>query len=318
MEECVVDIKDLHRSFGAVKALGGLSLEVERGKVVGLLGPNGAGKTTCLRILIGLLRPDSGNAVVLGKDPWSAPPEHRRRIGFLSEEGFPWPKLSFRRAVAFTSSFFPSWDGDFVEELAGILQVPLDIRFGSMSRGERRKAALALVLGPRPELLLLDDPASGLDPVARREMITGVVGLLRRSEATILFSSHILTDVERLADEVCMVVGGKMVLHLPLDVLKSTSRRLLLEVPEAASGEIKALPEVVRVRREESALALTVLGFGPGLIEKLGRILGRSLDGMQESPIGLEDLYIDLVAAAESGWKLQGEPPVREGTHDDL
>src|ERR1041384_6183910 len=127
-----IRIEGLEKAFGAAKALDGFELEVARGKVVGLLGPNGAGKTTCMKVLAGLLHANRGTVRVLGGDPWTAPPERRRSVGYLSEEGFPWPKLTFRKAVAFTSAFFPQWDGAFVERLAELLTIPIDTRIGQM------------------------------------------------------------------------------------------------------------------------------------------------------------------------------------------
>jgi ABC-2 type transport system ATP-binding protein len=302
MEGRAIEVRGLRKSFGRVDALDGFSITVERGKVVALLGPNGAGKTTCMRILVGLLRPDDGDARVLGQNPWTAPPEHRRKIGYLSEEGFAWPKLTFRRAVAFTSSFFPSWDGPFVEELARLLQIPLDTPLLKLSRGQARKAVLALTLGPRPEVLLLDDPASALDPGARRDMISGVVGLLRESEASVLLSSHILSDVERLADEVCVMVSGKAILQLPLEELKSGARRVVLRAGEESLAKISLLPGVVRAAREEQVVTITVLGFDQDWMGNLRAKLGNSVNGIQDSPLGLEDLYLDIVGAGEKGW----------------
>ncbi len=307
MTEPAIEIKGLSKRFGPVRALEGLDLCVERGKVLALLGPNGAGKTTCLRILMGLLRADKGTARVLGRDPWSAPPEHRRRVGYLSEDGFAWPVMTFRRAVEFVSSFFPTWDGPYVESLIDLLQIPAGASFAAMSKGQAQKAALALVLGPKPEVLLLDDPAAGLDPAARRDMVAALAGLLRRTGSTILFSSHIMSDVERLADEVLIVAGGRTVLKLPIEELKGTARRVLVRVPEESVAALAVLPGVVRARREDQVTALTVLGYGPEWMDGLRAALGSNLDGVQESPLGLEDLYIDVVAAAEAGWRLAAE-----------
>ncbi len=297
MSGTAVHMEGVRKSFAATRALDGIELDVPEGKVVALLGPNGAGKTTCMKILIGLLRPDAGTARVLGKDPWTARPEHRRRIGYLSEEGFAWPQLTFERAAAFASRFFPSWDAEFVARLAALLAISEDRRIGDMSRGQARKASLALVLGPKPEVLLLDDPASGLDPAARRDMIAAAADLLLETGATILFSSHILSDVERLADEVCVIAGGKVVLHRSLEELKAGARRVVLRAPSASMGDLRRLPGVVRARREEEAAVLTVLDFGGAWIEQARAALGTPVDGIRDAALGLEDLYLDIVAA---------------------
>jgi ABC-2 type transport system ATP-binding protein len=303
MDDTTVEMKEVCRSFGQVHALQDFSLQARKGKVVALLGPNGAGKTTCMRILMGLLHPDRGTASVLGQDTWSMPSAERRRIGYLSEGGFAWPKMRFETAVEFVSSFFPSWSGSYVDKLVDLLGVPLGTSFEKMSRGQARKATLALTLGPRPELLILDDPGSGLDPSARREMISGIAGLLRETEATVLVSSHIMTDVERLADEVCFIVNGRPVLHATLEDIKNRSRSILVRGRDVQVDAVARLPNVVRARREGEVVAVTVLGYTEGWIEHLRGSSGAPFDGIQESPIGLEDLYIDLVHAAESGWE---------------
>ena len=297
MSGTAVQMEGVRKSFAGTRALDGMDLVVPEGKVVALLGPNGAGKTTCMKVLIGLLRADAGTARILGMDPWTTGPEHRRRIGYLSEEGFAWRQLTFDRAAAFASRFFPSWDGEFVARLAALLDIPEGRRIGEMSRGQARKASLALVLGPKPSVLLLDDPASGLDPAARRDMIAAAAGLLVETGATIIFSSHILSDVERLADEACVIAGGKAVLHRPLEALKAGARRVVLRAPSASMEDLRRFPGVVRARREEEATVLTVLDFGEAWIAQARAALGTSLDGIQDAPLGLEDLYLDLVAA---------------------
>src|SRR5688572_21089465 len=145
-------------------------MSVEPGSVLGFLGLNGAGKTTAIRLLAGLLRPDKGTVAILGHESWTLPPEIRRRIGYLSERGFPYD-LDLAAAARFMSGFHPTWDMAYFNSLVEMLKIPALDLYSRLSRGQQRKYQLALALAPRPEVLLLDDPALGLDVAVRREFI---------------------------------------------------------------------------------------------------------------------------------------------------
>ena len=289
MDDAIL-LENVHKSFGTARAVQGLSMAVEPGSVVGLLGLNGAGKTTALRLLAGLLRPDRGLVSVLGHESWTLPPEVRRRIGYLSERSFPFD-LALGEAAGFVSRFYPTWDASYFLSLAVRLKLPADVPYSRLSRGHQRKLQLALTLAPRPEVLLLDDPALGLDVAVRREFIDGVLPLLQERRSTVLFSSHVFSDVERIADSIAILHQGRLLLHEPLDDLKERARQIVVSgaVPPALPGTVRRIARGPETR-------ITALDPGDGALEAL-RKEGTSVE---VSPISLEDFFLDVVAGADA------------------
>ena len=285
--EAVISMQGVARSFGGTRALDGFDLEVPRGTLLALLGPNGAGKTTTMKLLIGLLEVDRGSVKVLGWNPWTMPRVHRKRIGYLSEQDFPFPEFDLDGAARFVSSFFPSWDAQWLESLVTTLRIPRTRSYAQLSRGEQRKFHLALTLAPRPELLLLDDPAQGLDVMTRRDFMRSVLPLLQDSRSTVVFSTHILSDVERIADRVAIVRSGKVVVHDDLDSLKRRVQQVV--VP---SDEATRLRGTVRSTQRGRELAHTVLDPDATQLDEL-----RARSALIEvNRLSFEDLFIDLAS----------------------
>jgi ABC-2 type transport system ATP-binding protein len=285
--EMVIRMRGVVRSFGGTRALDGLDLEVPRGSLLALLGPNGAGKTTTMKLLVGLLAADAGEVDVLGWDPWRMPRHERKRIGYLSEQDFPFPEFDLVGATRFVSSFFPSWDSALLETLATTLRIPSSRRYSDLSRGEQRKFHLALTLAPRPELLLLDDPAQGLDVMTRRDFMRSILPLLQDSRCNVVLSTHILSDVERFADRVAIVRAGKVVVHDEIDELKRRVQQVVV-----SAGEPTRLRGAVRATRRGGELAYTVLDADP---VQLAELKARSAL-IDVSPLSFEDLFIDLAS----------------------
>lgn len=227
-----VAVKSLFRRFGRKVALDRVSLEVPKGVVFGLVGENGAGKTTLIRHLLGLLRPQSGRVRVFGLDPAEAPEAVLGRIGYLSEDrDLPnWTRV--RELMTYTSAFYPTWDPRYAEELRKKLDLDPEARVRNLSRGERAKAGLLVALAYRPELLILDEPSAGLDAVVRRHILSAIIRTVADEGRTVIFSSHLLDEVERVADRIAMIDHGKIVLSGPLDEIKSGHRLLALRFEE--------------------------------------------------------------------------------------
>ena len=288
--EDAIQLEGVKRSFGAVRALDGLDLSVPRGRVVALLGRNGAGKTTTMRLLAGLLRAESGSLRVLGEDPWRLPTEKRRRVGYLAEEEFPFPTFDLAGAAGFLSCFHPSWDGEYLEQLVELFGVPTSAPYSSLSRGKRRQFQLALTLAPRPEVLLLDDPAQGLDVTVRRTFLKSVLPLLEEAGSAVLFSSHILGDVERIADEIAIIHEGRLLLQESADDLKQGAVRIVVSGVEAEPPR-----GCFRVRTLAGEQAFSVLHPDPDELEALRRRGATVI----EQPLDLEELFVDLVEARD-------------------
>ncbi|HHI68502.1 MAG TPA: ABC transporter ATP-binding protein [Planctomycetes bacterium] len=219
--------RDLHKTFpGGTLALQGLDFTVERGRVYGLIGPNGAGKTTALRILLGVLLPDRGEALVLGRVFRKAPPSHRARVAYIPQDVSLPPDLALEEVFSFLAALYPRWDAPLAERLAGRLGLPMDRPVGTLSGGFRRRVALAAAFSTGAEVLVLDEPAAGLDPVGRRIFRDLVVDLASTGERTILISTHLLEDLERTADRVGIMKEGRMLLEEDMETLHSAYRKV--------------------------------------------------------------------------------------------
>jgi ABC-2 type transport system ATP-binding protein len=228
-------LEDVVYRFGSVRALDGLSLAVRQGEVYGFLGRNGAGKTTTLRLLMGILRPHGGRIELLGSRVSRVPVSLKRRIGYVSQEPTFYPWMNAKQLGAFVGSFYPAWDAAEFQRLLRLLDVPLDRRASELSGGTRSKLGLALSLAPRPDLLLLDEPTAGLDPVARAEFNDQLMVLQRERGTTVFFSSHLVGEVEKLAHRVGIVQAGRTCFEGSVVDLRDSVRRMALAddvVPE--------------------------------------------------------------------------------------
>lgn len=225
MAESVIEVRSLSRNFGRKQALNNVSLSIPRGTVFGLVGENGAGKTTLLKHLLGLLKAQSGSVEVFGLDPVAKPEVVLSRIGYLSEnrELADWMRID--QLMHFSSGFYPDWDHGYAAELLEMFELKADQRIKTLSRGQLARVGLLVAIAHRPELLLLDEPSSGLDPVVRRDILAAIIRTVADEGRTVLFSSHLLDEVQRVSDHVAMLHQGQLLLCEPLEsVLKKHSR----------------------------------------------------------------------------------------------
>ena len=215
-----IEIHDVTRLFGAAKAVDGLSLSVPEGAVFGLLGPNGAGKTSTIRMLMGHLRPSSGAVQTLGQDPWQHTEATRRRIAYVSENmelpGWMTPDAAMR----FCRRLYPTWDQALAETLRDGFQLKRSQRFSELSKGQKRSLCILLALGQNADLLVLDEPAAGLDVLARRDFLDRILDVACAGGRTVVLSSHILSDLERVVDRVAILSHGTLKLEGELEDLK--------------------------------------------------------------------------------------------------
>ena len=226
MSESVITISELTRRFGATTALDSVSLSLPRGAVYGLVGANGAGKTTLIRHILGLLRAESGSVRVFGLDPVADPVAVLSRIGYLSEENDLPGWMRVDELIRYTSAFYPKWENDYAEELRRTFALEAAAKIKDLSKGQKARAGLLIALAHRPELLVLDEPSSGLDPLVRRDILGAVIRTIADEGRTVLFSSHLLEEVEQVADHVTMISYGRIVLSAPLDAIKESHRSL--------------------------------------------------------------------------------------------
>lgn len=241
MSDNVVEIRDLTRRFWRKTALANITLNIPRGIVFGLVGENGAGKTTLIKHLLGLLKAHEGTVSVFGLNPVDDPVGVLGRIGYLSEsrEMPDWMRIS--QFMSYSQAFYPKWDTKYAEELREMFELAKEQRIKSLSRGQRARVGLLAALAHRPEFLVLDEPSSGLDPIVRRDILSAIIRTVADEGRTILFSSHLLDEVERVADQVAMLHLGRLVMSAPLDQILDEHHLLTMQFPESLSAK-PALP----------------------------------------------------------------------------
>lgn len=256
-----VATSSLFKSYEKKQALGGVDLTVPEGSTFILVGPNGAGKTTLLKLLVDLIRPSSGSATVFDMSTIEQGAEIRAGIGYVPEQhDVGCRSLRVRQVLEHHSAYYPAWDHQYADELCRILELPLDERLGAQSKGMARRIQLVQALAHRPRLLLLDEPTDGLDPLARDR----VVGLLARhladSPTTLLISTHLVYEVEGLADCVGVLNRGRLVAQVRRDDLQSRMNRYLLEIPGGWSGPPALASQTLKKEGDGRQIAWTVWG----------------------------------------------------------
>jgi ABC-2 type transport system ATP-binding protein len=220
VSEPVIAVADLTRRFGDKAALSSVSLSIPRGAVYGLVGANGAGKTTLIKHILGLLRAEHGTVRVFGRDPVADPVGVLSRIGYLSEQNDLPDWMRVEELLRYSRAFYAGWDDAYAEELRQTFGLDPRAKAKTLSKGQKARLGLLVALAYRPELLVLDEPSSGLDPIVRRDILEAIIRTIADEGRTVLFSSHLLDEVERTADHVTMINQGRIVLSGPLTELK--------------------------------------------------------------------------------------------------
>lgn len=291
MTDYVIQTCGLTRYFGAKQVVLPLDIAVPRGSIFAFLGRNGAGKSTTIRMLLGLLEPTRGTATILGEDSLHLPPAVRARVGYLAEGHHVYGWMTVRECERFQSSFYPRWNKAI---FAGVIEhFGLDPRAlaKNLSRGERAGLCLALTLAPEPELLILDDPALGLDPVARRSLLQSMIYVTRSTQQTIFFSSHILADVERVADHIAILHDGVLRASCSLDTFRQRVRQVVLKFP-GQTPTLPPIPGLIQSFRTAGEISLTIANYN----DETARLLGAlGAQRVEEVPLSLEDAFISYL-----------------------
>lgn len=283
-------LSDLMRRRGGRVVLDRISLSVPAGSVVGLLGKNGAGKTTLIQCALGLARPDSGEAIVLGESAWDLSAAAKARLGFVPQEIALYPWMTGRQMLEYTSAFYPRWNLALVQRLLSEWEVPPAQRIGRMSLGTRQKLAIILALAHEPELLVLDEPAASLDPAARREFLKTVLEVTAEGNRTVVFSTHITSDLERVADRVVILGRGHILFDGELDVLKDSVKRLHLHAEEPLAPGF-AVPGTVRMEVAGADALISVRGTSTDDVERLRQQLGADV---RVEDLNLEEIFLEM------------------------
>ena len=291
---CILEFKNVHRSYGSTLVLKGIDLKINSGEVVGLLGCNGAGKTTLIKMVMGLLAAQQGQISVFGLDPREEPVSIKQRIGYVSENqelpGF----MKVSEILHLYQTLFPGWDPSFAGELAEGFELPSGRRIKDLSRGQARQVALLCAVSHRPELLILDEPAGGLDPAARRDFLETSIRLLNDCGTTILFSSHHMNDVERMASRLVMIHEHEKWIDSDLDDIRLGY--CLAQIPRTANldpGQLLGNPKCLCVHTRSQVLH-AVFEMNP---QSCAAVLKNEFQVEQSQcrTINLEEMFIELV-----------------------
>lgn len=285
--ETVARIKNLTRTYKRVTALDNVSLDIPKGAVFGLVGSNGAGKTTLIKHIMGMLRPQSGTVEVFGMDPIAQPEAVLVRIGFLSEDRDLPGWMRVHELMRYLRAFYPNWDPEFAEQLREQFKLDPQAKLKTLSRGQLAQAGLLGALAHRPDFLVLDEPSSGLDPVVRRDILSAIIRTVADEGRTVLFSSHLLDEVERVADHMAMIYNGTLLLNAPMEEIKTGHTRFVVTFPNAPVQA--SLPGALSCQNFNGEWSIVCNGHHDAckaaIAEQGGAIV-------EETNPGLEDIFI--------------------------
>jgi ABC-2 type transport system ATP-binding protein len=289
MTELAIETRDLVKRYGSVGAVDGLSLSVPRGAVYALVGRNGSGKTTTIRMLLDLSLPDAGTARVLGMECHAERVKVLERVGYVSDR----PLLggwTGEQLVRFNRGFYPRWSDELVARYVRVFDIPMKQRFRNLSRGNQTKMWLMLALAQQPELLILDEPTAGLDPVVTDQLLRVLVEDVAAEGRTVFMSSHHLSEIERIADWVGMIDKGKLLLEAPMEELRARFRRIQV----AGVAEMAMPVAAMRVRRSGASTEYVVRDGAEEFVDALER---GGATVLQSSPMNLSEIFLECLGS---------------------
>jgi ABC-2 type transport system ATP-binding protein len=286
----IIVAKQLVKQFGDKTVLKRVDLTIPQGATVGLLGTNGSGKSTLIKCLLGLLRISSGSATIFGDDAWDLSAGSKARLGYVPQDVRLYPWMKARQVIAYTAAFYPTWNHDLASRLLHDWNLSPDERVSTASPGQLQKLALILALGHGPELLILDEPVASLDPLARRDFLKSLLEVTQDGQHTVLFSTHITSDLERVASHVAIMKQGKIGFFGELDVLKDKVKRLRLSAREDFPPSF-SVTGALRIEVEGSRAVVVVEDLYPGLLDTLRQTWHADV---QVENLNLEDIFLEL------------------------
>jgi ABC-2 type transport system ATP-binding protein len=288
----------LTKMYGRLAALDGIDLQLPEGSVYLLVGPNGAGKTTLLRILMDLATANSGTAELLGLDSRREGPRLRAQVGYVPERhdwGYGW--MTVGRLLDHHRVYFPNWDDEYARRLTNAFDLRMEQRYGKLSKGQARRVQLIMALAHRPPVLLFDEPTDGLDPVMRDEMMGILAEHLAETPTTLLVSTHLVHEFERLADHIGVIRAGRLRAQMPIDLLRRRLRRYRAEIPDGWGGAGALDGSVMRRSGGAREILWTVWGEQAEVQEALAAA-GATV--REASPLSLDEAAIALLSRKES------------------
>ena len=302
LDDTVIDIDHLVVRYGARRAVNGLTLRVARGSVFGLLGPNGSGKTTTIKTLLGFRSPTSGSARVLGYDIRHHRQEINARIGFVSETNSLYLGMTIDELLSFCRATARQWNDSAVHRYLHLFGLPTKARVRQLSKGMRTQLALCVALASEPELLILDEPMTGLDPIARHAFLKVLMEEVAPAGKTIFFSTHILSDVETVADHVSMLRAGQVVVSQNLDELKQQHATAVVSYANPLEDEqlhtLQRIPGMRSMEREGRSVRLRLEGDIDTAVAAL-RATSPAPISVDVTHLTLEEIFLQVMEQGE-------------------
>ena len=298
----------LTKYYGRQAVVDSLNLRIPCGSVYGLLGRNGVGKSTTIKMLLGLVHPDRGRAELLGEDSTALTPQTRARIAYLAEGHPLYRWMTVGEMVRFTKAFYPQWNQRLVEQILDHFELSPRRKIRHLSRGQRAQVALALAVAPDPELLILDDPTIGLDTVVRRDFLESMIQIIQRQGRTILLSSHILSDVERVADRIGILVDGVLRVDCPTETFKETVKKVVLEF-SGPPPEFPACQGLVSWRQVGTRLELVTTRLDDQQRQRIEQLRPHAWEVID---LNLEDAFIEYTRGPRRSL------PIFSGEHEHV
>jgi len=286
MGKDAIEILELKFSYGREEVLRGVNLQVPEGSIFGFLGRNGAGKTTTIKLLLGLLKPKNGICRIQGVDTQKDEIAVRRAVGYMAEDQQMYGWMRIEQIVKWVGSFYPSWDDKFTNHLLDMLELPRKSKVKTLSKGQNSRLALLLALGHRPGVVILDDPTLGLDPIARKDFLRRVIDLLQSNGVTVFFSSHLLYEIEPVADHIAILDKGVIIKTCKTEQLRESVRKFILTPkPEV---DFRQVPGILDVLKAGENVSITIEDCDEA---KRAKIRGLSSDGVQETALNLDEIF---------------------------
>jgi ABC-2 type transport system ATP-binding protein len=290
MNESILAARNVAKSFDAHRVLDDISAEVRPGSVIGVLGKNGAGKSTLLEILLGFSPVSAGSVNLWGFESVNLPEAVKGRIGYVPQQEELMQLLTGQQQIAVTSVLHQRWDHALVARLAQEWEVPLDRRMVAMSGGERQKVAMLLALGHRPDLLVLDEPLSSLDPISRRALLRQLLEIAADQKRAVIFSTHIVSDLERVASEVWILRKGRMAWQGDIDTIKESVVKLRIHSRTQLPTRLE-IPNTLHEAVNGNTATVSVKEWNP---DEKSALAARLQADIEVEPLGLEDIFMEL------------------------
>jgi len=298
-EKAIVQMRGVQKRFGDIRALDNIELDITRGKIIGLLGANGAGKSTLLRHIIGLYLADEGECITFGTEAGKLGPKELGRIGYVHQEGELLEWMTVKQLIRYVSAYYENWNRELEERYIADFDISTKERVGSLSPGQRQKVAILLAIGFGPELLILDEPASALDPIARSQFLDLLLEIIQDENHTIIISSHILSDVEKVMDHAVIMRKGTILRDCSFDSLREEFVRATVTSIE---GKLPAELPFENIIESESNFSKAVITVEKQTQEELEAKAGALNCEIEIRPLVLEEIY-KIVVSKESGVK---------------